>query len=526
MRQTLTGETPTRGTGHLQTEQRTRDENYSTRSSEQRHVVILGAGPGGLTAAWELVHHGIPVEVLEADEQNVGGIARTASYKGFRFDIGGHRFFTKSNDVRELWHQILPPEDWLRVRRLSRIYYRGKFFDYPLKPLNALSNLGLIETSMCIASYARARAFPRHDERSFEDWVINRFGTRLYRIFFKTYTEKVWGVPSTQISADWAAQRIKGLSLTTSVKNALFPQKRSGRSGVIKTLIDQFEYPKFGPGMMWERAAQHVQSRGASLHMGTRVEAIVHRDGRVVEVRAARGDEKTAFSGTDFISSIPIRDLVNMLDPTPPLEILQAADALSYRDFLTVVLVVNRDDLFPDNWIYVHEPSVKLGRIQNFKNWSPHMVPDPSKTSLGLEYFCYQGDELWEMPDRDLIELGTRELAKLGLCRSTEIEDGTVVRMPKAYPVYDEHYQQHIATIREYLQAHSSNLQLVGRNGMHKYNNQDHSMMTALLAARNVLGEDWDPWKVNTDAEYHEETRESDDTAGRLVPRSVQQPAL
>jgi protoporphyrinogen oxidase len=485
------------------------------------HVVIFGGGPAGLTAAWELTARGVPTQILEADPVTLGGIAQTASYKGFRFDIGGHRFFTKAPEVKRVWHEILADDDWLQVERMSRIYYRGKFFNYPLKPLNAFRNLGVWETILCVASYARARVFPTKPERSVEDWVSNRFGRRLYGIFFKTYTEKVWGMPCSEISADWAAQRIKGLSLLTSIKNAVMPQRKPKDGGeVIKTLIEEFEYPKLGPGMMWERAAEQVQEKGAALHMGARVASLLHKDGALVEVRAEGGGEGV-FRGTHFISSIPMRELVHILEPPPPPEVLRAADALSYRDFLTVVLVVNRDKLFPDNWIYVHDTSVKLGRVQNFKNWSPYMVPDPEKSALGLEYFCNEGDELWDMADEDLIALGSREIAQLGLADVADIEDGTVVRMRKAYPVYDEHYQTNVGVIRSYLAENLPNLQLVGRNGMHKYNNQDHSMMTALLAARNICGEHWDPWKVNTDAEYHEEEREGADVAGRLVPRAL-----
>jgi len=487
----------------------------------EHHVVIMGAGPAGLTAAWELTKNDVSVEILEADPQEVGGISRTASYKGFRFDIGGHRFFTKADEVNALWHEILPPQDWLRVPRLSRIFYRGRFFHYPLKAFNALRSLGLIETVRCVLSYGLAQLFPRKDERSFEDWVRNRFGDRLYRIFFKTYTEKVWGMPCSAISADWAAQRIKGLSLLGAVKNALFSSKRSSGE-TIKTLIDEFEYPKLGPGMMWQAAAEQVQARGAKLYMDTRVASVRHADGAVVEVAAQTGDGVSTYRGTRFISTLPIRDLVNMLEPAPPAEVVSAANDLSYRDFLTVVLIVDEEDLFPDNWIYVHDPGVALGRIQNFKNWSPHMVPEPGKSSLGLEYFCNEGDSLWEMADDDLIALGVREIAELGLCRAESFLDGTVVRMRKAYPVYDDTYQENVATIRSYLDENVKNLQLVGRNGMHKYNNQDHSMMTALLAARNILGQSWDPWNVNTDAEYHEEAAAGSDTAGRLVPRRLE----
>ena len=405
--------------------------------TQDKKVVVMGAGPAGLTAAWELTGRDVPCEILEADPDLVGGIARTASYKGFRFDIGGHRFFTKSDEVRRVWHEILEPEDWLQgVPRMSRIYYKGKFFAYPIKAFDALSKLGIPTATLCMLSYLKARAFPRKPERSLEDWVINRFGERLYRIFFKTYTEKVWGMPCSEIYADWAAQRIKGLSLVSAIRNAIVPQ--GGGKGVIKTLIDNFDYPKHGPGMMWERAAEIVQKRGSVLHMGSPVVRLRHGDGQLREVVAANGAGEFAVTGTDYISTLPIRNLVSMLEPAAPEHVRAAADALSYRDFLTVVLILDNPESFPDNWIYIHDPSVKVGRIQNFRNWSSVMVPNPAQTALGLEYFCNQGDALWEMADDELVALGADELLRIGLCKAGEVVDGTVVRMPKAYPVYDD----------------------------------------------------------------------------------------
>ncbi|MGH2771526.1 MAG: NAD(P)/FAD-dependent oxidoreductase [Actinomycetota bacterium] len=487
----------------------------------EEKVVIMGAGPAGLTAAWELVHNGVSVEILEADPDLVGGIARTASYKGFRFDIGGHRFFTKAEEVKKLWHEILDEDDWLTVPRLSRIYYNGKFFSYPLRAMDALTKLGIFQTAACLLSYFKAKVFPRKSEASFEDWVINRFGERLYRIFFKTYTEKVWGMSCREISADWAAQRIKGLSLKEAIRNAFKGSGKSKGGEIIKTLIEQFEYPRFGPGMMWEVAAEKVQKKGAALHMASPVMRLHRAASGLTGVEADTPDGPKIFEGAQFISTLPIKQLVEMMEPPAPQEVRKAAGALSYRDFFTVVLIVNQKELFPDNWIYIHEPSVKLGRIQNFKNWSPFMVPDESKSALGLEYFCNIGDELWNKSDEELIDLGSMEVDKLGLCRRQDIEDGTVVRMPKTYPVYDGTYEQNVLVVRRFIEAELPNLQLSGRNGMHKYNNQDHSMMTALLAARNILGEDWDPWKVNTDAEYHEEVREDHDTSGRMIPRAI-----
>ncbi|GIW87539.1 MAG: hypothetical protein KatS3mg108_1863 [Isosphaeraceae bacterium] len=483
-------------------------------------ILILGAGPAGLTAAYELTRHGRPCAILEADPHTVGGISRTETYKGYRFDIGGHRFFSKSDEINRLWSEILG-EDFLIRPRLSRIYYDRKFFHYPLRPLDALLKLGPIRSARILASYARARLRPIHPERSFEDWVVNRFGRLLFDIFFKTYTEKVWGMPTSQISADWAAQRIKGLSLTRAALNALLP--RRGRGEVVKTLIDQFHYPRLGPGQMWESARDKILAAGGSIHMDRKVIGLEQDGGRIQAVLAVdSAGNPYRYTARHVLSTLPIRHLIAGIQPAPPEPVRQAAASLRYRDFLTVVLIVDQEQTFPDNWIYIHEPKVRLGRIQNFKNWSPDLVPDPRRTSLGLEYFCFEGDQLWTMPDPDLIALGTRELDAIGLVPAAKVVDGCVVRMPKAYPVYDDAYQNHLAVIRQWLRE-IDNLELAGRNGMHKYNNQDHSMMTGLLAARNILGLGrFDTWKVNTDAEYHEEAdAQTPDTSGRAQPRSI-----
>ncbi len=474
----------------------------STFSGSNKSVVIIGAGPAGLTAAHELAQHGIPAVVLEADKI-VGGIARTVNYKGYLFDIGGHRFFTKWHEVNELWKKVLG-DKFLERPRLSRIYYRKKFFYYPLRPRNALFGLGLAEAIRIVMSYTYSRFFPYREEENLEQWVSNRFGRRLYEIFFKTYTEKVWGVPCTEIRAEWAAQRIKGLSLSQAVRNALFPQQKPH----VKTLIDKFHYPERGPGQMWETLAANLQAQGYPVLLERPVVRIRHDGEKVTGIvtRGRHGEEH--FAGTHFISSMPIRELVKALDPPPPEAVRQAANRLRYRDFLIVSLVLNRRNVAPDNWIYVHEPGVKVGRIQNFKNWSPAMVPDPSKTCLGMEYFVFENDELWSSADEKLIEMAKRELVQLGLARMEEMVDGTVVRMPKAYPMYDAGWAEQVQAVREWLAAALPNLQLVGRNGMHKYNNQDHSMMTALYAARNILGEQHDLWAVNTETDYHEEETE------------------
>ncbi|HKC18295.1 MAG TPA: NAD(P)/FAD-dependent oxidoreductase [Candidatus Dormibacteraeota bacterium] len=493
-------------------------------SGGHKHVVILGAGPAGLTAAYELMKHDVPVSVVDKDPAQVGGLARTVEHKGYRFDIGGHRFFSKNQEIEDLWTEILGAE-MLTRGRLSRIYYRGRFFAYPIKAANALWNLGPIESVRCLASYAWARIHPVRNPRSLEDWVRNQFGWRLFSIFFKTYTEKVWGISTKELSADWAAQRIKSLDLWVVLRTALLPHSQShGRGEIVTTLIDKFRYPRLGPGQMWERIAEIAKQKGEPVRLGRTVSAINHDRGEVVSITTSDGSGGIeTFSGTHFISSIPMRELVASLDPPAPAHVRSAADALGYRDFITIALMVDRADLFPDNWIYIHDPGVRVGRIQNFKNWSPDMVPDPTKTCLGLEYFCFEGDGLWSMKDEELVALAKDEVRRLGICSPDDVFDGVVVRQRKAYPVYDDSYLANVAVIREYLARALQNLYLAGRNGMHKYNNQDHSMMTALLVARNIAsGSALDPWKVNADAVYHEDVRAGErDLSGRLIPERV-----
>ncbi len=481
-------------------------------------VVIIGAGPAGLTAAYELSKHERSAVVLESDNV-VGGIARTVDYKGYLFDIGGHRFFTKWEEVNQLWREILG-DKFIERQRSSRILYRNRFFLYPLKVGDVLRGMGFVESLRIVRSYVYARLFPFREESTLEHWVCNRFGARLYRAFFKTYTEKVWGVPCSEIHAEWAAQRIKGLSFLSAVRGAIF----QGRKNHVKSLISSFHYPERGPGQMWETLAELLEQNGQSVVLGQRVVRVCHEAGQVTRVitRSTSGEE--SFSGSHFISSMPIRSLVRALHPAAPAEVQRAAESLRYRDFLTVVLIVNRKHAIPDNWIYIHEPSVKVGRIQNFKNWSPAMVPNQEKTSLGLEYFVFQDDELWKASDAELIELATREIVQLELVRREEIEDGTVVRMPKAYPMYDNGWTRNVDCIRNYLQSSLPNLQVVGRNGMHKYNNQDHSMMTALLAARNIMGAKYDLWAVNTEPEYHEEQPEATRAYAELRRPAYAQP--
>jgi protoporphyrinogen oxidase len=468
-------------------------------------VVIIGAGPAGLTAAYILAKQGhTRVTVLEADEV-VGGISRTAVYKGFRFDIGGHRFFTKIPIVDALWHEILG-EDFLSVPRLSRIHYNGRFFDYPLKAANALRGLGPINALRIVASYVKWHYRPYLVEDNFEQWVTNRFGKRLYEIFFRTYTEKVWGVPCTEIRAEWAAQRIQGLSLAKAILSATSLNKRGTD---IKTLIHEFKYPRLGPGQMWETCRDRVVEQGHEVLMGHYADAIELDAGKVVAVRARTADGVRRFEADHVISTMPVRSLVRALSPAPPEPVRAAAEGLRYRDFLVVALILHRDHLFPDNWIYIHSPGVRVGRIQNFNNWSAAMVPTPSTTCLGMEYFCFKGDGLWESSDADLIAQASSELETLGLASRADVMDGAVIRVPKAYPIYDADYRGHLDRVREHVDA-VPNLQLVGRNGMHKYNNQDHSMLAAIRAIENLQGARHDLWSINTDLDYHEEQKIDD----------------
>jgi len=459
-------------------------------------VVIIGAGPAGLTAAYELTKHQFHPLVLEAADK-VGGLARTEVYKGYRFDIGGHRFYTKVGEVEQLWHEMLG-HDMLQVRRQSRIYYRGRFFNYPIDLANTMVNLGLRESALTVLSYARSQLRPYPREDTFEEWVCNRFGRRLYHAFFQSYTEKIWGIPCNMIQADWAAQRIRGLSLASAITDAFI----GGNS--VKTLVREFEYPMLGPGMLWERMQQAVERQGGSVELGADVLRLKRDGNRIRSIVVRSNGQESELGGEQFISSMPLADLIFRLAPTPPDEVLRAARALRYRAFILVGLIVKRAAVFPDNWLYVHSPHVQVARIQNFKNWSPAMVPDANKTSVGMEYFCSEGDQLWMEQDSTLVDLAKRDLAALGLATAVEVEDGVVFRQAKAYPVYDRDYREHVRVIRAFL-ASIENLQTLGRAGMHRYNNQDHSMLAGMLAARRLLGEDHDVWSVNTEKSYLEE---------------------
>ncbi len=466
-------------------------------------VAVIGGGPAGLTAAYELqkLEPNFRPVVLEAGER-VGGIARTENHKGFRFDIGGHRFFTKVPEVEKVWREVLGA-DFITVPRLSRIYYRNEFYNYPLKIGNALSNLGLVE-SVCIgASYLRWRLFPHQTENTFEEWVVNRFGRRLYSHFFKSYTEKVWGVPCTEIRSDWAAQRVKNLSLSKAIWQAL------GGGGNVTSLIEEFQYPRLGPGMLWERMAEMIDAGSGEVRLKNYVRSVRHDGQRVtsVEVDEERPDGTTnryELTADNFINSMALRDLIECMDPPAPDEVRAAARRLKYRDFLVVTLVLDHADPFPDNWIYVHSDDVRVGRIQNFRAWSEDLIPERDRASIGMEYFCNEDEEIWAKPDSELISIGARELEKIRLAPASSVIDGAVIRQPKAYPVYDSEYSEALEVVRDWL-SNFENFQTVGRNGLHRYNNQDHSMLTAMYAARNLDGGDYDLWSVNVDRAYHEE---------------------
>jgi protoporphyrinogen oxidase len=498
--------------------------------SYHTETLVIGAGPAGLTAGYLLSKQGRDVLVLERDPNQVGGISRTVAHNGYLFDIGGHRFFSKAKAVVDLWDEILP-DDFIERPRLSRIYYKGKYYAYPLKAFEALRNLGLLQSTACVLSYLYARARPIAEPKSFHDWVRNQFGERLFSIFFKTYTEKVWGMSCDAISADWAAQRIKGLDLGAAIRDALVrslglrPKRKAGEP-VIKTLIESFRYPRRGPGMMWEAAAARIADQGGRVLLDRGVDGLSFDAATgiwTVSVIRRDGSRET-YTARNLISSAPVRDLVDAIKPRP-LSTFNAR-ALQYRDFLTVALIAKSRADFPDNWIYIHDPSVQVGRVQNFRSWSPEMVPEAGYTCLGLEYFCFEGDGLWTASDGDLVALAKAEIGKIGLIAPDEVVDACVVRQPKAYPVYDETYRDNVAAVRLELERDFPTLHLVGRNGMHKYNNQDHAMMTAMLTVENILAghRRHDIWRVNEDAEYTEAGISGADEAlasERLVPRKV-----
>src|SRR3954464_2342467 len=469
-------------------------------------VAVLGGGPAGLTAGYLLAKQGVPVIVFEAEDQ-VGGLAKTEVRDGYRFDLGGHRFFTKSKEVDDLWHEVMK-EEFLKRPRMSRIYWNGKFLNYPLDGMDVVKKLGPVELVRSGLSYVWAKAKPKGAEENVEEWVSNRFGKRLYQHFFKTYTEKVWGVPTTELRSEWAAQRIKGLSFMSAAKAAFFGNK----DNKIKSLINEFHYPRFGPGQMWETMADEIIANGGEVRLNSPVTKLEVRDGRIVALEA--GGERTGPS--EVISSLPLRATVGLSGAAATGTVQAAAQGLRYRDFLTIALVIDGEDLFPDNWIYIHEPGVEVGRIQNFRSWSPWMVPDQSKASIGMEYFCFKGDELWESSDDDLVELAKREIEQLGLAKASDVERGFVTRVPLAYPMYDADYGERVEVIKEWLEG-ISNIQQVGRNGLHRYNNSDHSMLTAMRAVENIMaGTKHDLWAVNAESAYHEEHQEPEQPYKRV----------
>jgi protoporphyrinogen oxidase len=503
-------------------------------SAQPTDVFIIGAGPAGLTSAYLLTKAGKSVRVIEKDPVYVGGISRTVRYKGFHFDIGGHRFFSKSREVVELWNELLP-DDFIDRPRLSRIYYNRKYYAYPLKAFEALRNLGVFTSALCMASYAWAKATPIAPARNFHQWVRNQFGEKLFSIFFKTYTEKVWGMACDEISADWAAQRIKGLSLGAAVIDGLkrslglnkAPSATLGEQGGVKTLLESFRYPRQGPGMMWETARDKVVAAGGEVLMDRTLASMkfdaVSGLWTIVVANGAGGHD--SFTARHVVSSAPITELVSSINPLPASS--KSAMALRYRDFITVALIAPTSAAkdFPDNWIYIHDPSVKVGRIQNFLSWSPEMAP-AGFACMGLEYFCFEGDGLWTSKDEDLIELAKREIGQIGLIAPDAVVDAAVVRQPKAYPVYDDAYQMHVDAVRDELETLYPTLHLVGRNGMHKYNNQDHAMMTAMLTVENILAGErrFNVWSVNEDAEYTEAGYSGAESAlksERMVPKKV-----
>jgi protoporphyrinogen oxidase len=484
-----------------------------TDGGDENPYVVIGGGPAGLTAGYLLAKAGRKVIVLEADDQ-VGGIAKTVvDPDGYRFDLGGHRFFTKSKEVDDLWHEIMGDE-FLQRPRMSRIFWRGKYLDYPLKGTDVIKKLGPVEVVRCGLSYLWATMKAKGNEENLEQWVSNRFGKRLYQHFFKGYTEKVWGVPCTEVRAEWAAQRIKGLSFFSAAKAAFLGNK----GNKIKSLIDRFNYPRYGPGQMWEMMTARIEELGGEVRLKTPATRIEAEDGQVVRVHTPT----EVLTPRATISSLPLRHTVGMAEPQPPAEVVEAAQGLRYRDFLTVSLILDGEDLFPDNWIYIHEEHVRVGRIQNFRSWSPWMVPDPDTACVGMEYFCFKGDDLWSMDDDDLVALASRELEALGLAKAEKVRRGYVVRVPKAYPMYDAEYAERVATIRGWLDTLAPGFQQVGRNGLHRYNNSDHSMLSAMRAVENLIaGTEHDIWAVNVESAYHEEQTDADvEQPYRQVPET------
>jgi len=465
--------------------------------SDSIGTAILGAGPAGLTAAHVLARRHHPGAVFEADG-TVGGIAKTIEFNGYRFDLGGHRFFTKIEPIQRLWEEMLG-DDFLTRPRLSRIFYKGKYFSYPITAKDVVGRLGLFESTLCALSYLWASRHRKAEAETFEEWVTSRFGRRLYDAFFRSYTEKLWGIPGSEIRALWAAQRIKNFSLAKAVLNILGLRREH-----VTTLIEEFRYPRLGPGQMWERFATASEEDGVPVHLNQRCTALKHSDGRIESVVMRSNGDTTEHVVDSVVSSIPLSQLILNLDPPAPEEVRAAARRLRYRDLILVALMTEEAHPFPDNWIYLHDPGTRAGRVQNYGAWSEAMVR-PGTTCLGVEYFCFEGDEIWEMPSDEMVALAKNELARIGLIDPDRVVDGVKVLVPKAYPMYDSAYEEALQVIQPYL-ATFENLQTCGRNGLHRYNNQDHSMWTALLATLNAIdGREYDVWSVNAEAEYLEE---------------------
>jgi protoporphyrinogen oxidase len=463
-------------------------------------VHIIGAGPSGMACAHTLAKGGHSAIVI-TEEKGVGGLCQTLEFSDYLFDIGGHRFLSKSGLINSIWKEVMG-DDLLQVRRLSRIFYRKRFFNYPLSFFNTFRNLGPFESFRCVASYGFCRLTKPGDDQTFEGWIINRFGKRLYKIFFDTYTRKVWAVPCKDISADWAVQRIRGLSLRVAIKKALLGARSRGP----KTLAEEFLYPKKGPGQFYAKMERSLKDLGTRFLFEKRVVAVNHRDGRVVSIGVKDGSDPVAQEmPVDYLfSSMPLTDLIQSLNPQPPGSIRLAASKLRFRSFLVVNVILDCKTLFPDQWIYVHSPDVQLGRIQNYKNWSPFMTANPERTSLGLEYFCSEGDELWEMNDVDLIDFAVEELEEIGIVSRKHLINGFVVRRKNVYPVYSLEYQRALDVIRKYL-SRFDNLQTMGRAGLFRYDNSDHAMLSGIGAAKNYMDKSvYNLWSQGPQQEYLE----------------------
>jgi protoporphyrinogen oxidase len=459
-----------------------------------KKVVIIGAGPAGLAAGYKATQQKINTVIIEMGAQ-AGGLSRTICYKGNYFDIGGHRFFTKNKEVLSWWRELLR-QDFLKVPRSSRIFYNGKYFDYPISVKNVIFGLGLGNAILILLSYIKARIFPSASEASLELWLTNRFGKRLYRIFFKNYSEKVWGMPCENISADWAAERIKGVSLSAAVRNAL----SGGRNNKVKSLISEFYFPRLGAGMMYEAAARKIIEQAGEIKFNNEVVKIKHAQKKIISLICRDSLTGSTFevSGSDFCSSMPITSLVERMDPPAEKQVLEACNKLRYRSLVLVFLVIDTSDFCQDTWIYVHSPLVKAARIQNFRKWSQDMLADPKTSTIGVEYFCDEGDAFWRQSDEVLKDLAVSELEKVGLSRGKAVLDSLVVRIPKAYPVYERGYLQSLDVVKGFC-CGFSNLQCMGRYGLFHYNGMDHSVLTGFLAAQNLVGEQKDLWNVNVE---------------------------